>query len=178
MWFRLKALRLCKLVHVLADVAEFRLHCVANTQRPIGAPGPPSRQSSTPHAGYCDQDRRAGFVAEVLRGGAGKRGTVLSVTEQEMADAESSHRTRGSRCEPASASTVAGIRRLVADGVIGADEDVVAVLTGHVLKIPTTSSNTPGKPIQRWRRDRRSAARSQAHIATRQPWLRLQGSNS
>jgi threonine synthase len=61
-------------------------------------------------------------------------GTVLSVSEQEMADAKAIIGREGVGCEPASASTVAGIRRLVADGVIGPHEDVVAVLTGHVLK--------------------------------------------
>jgi threonine synthase len=40
----------------------------------------------------------------------------------------------GIGCEPASATTVAGIRRLVADGRIRKNESVVAVLTGHLLK--------------------------------------------
>ncbi|MCA1573725.1 MAG: pyridoxal-phosphate dependent enzyme [Acidobacteria bacterium] len=61
-------------------------------------------------------------------------GTVLSVREQEMADAKAIIGREGVGCEPASASTVAGIKRLVADGVIAPNEDVVAVLTGHVLK--------------------------------------------
>ncbi len=61
-------------------------------------------------------------------------GTVLSVSEQEMADAKAIVGREGVGCEPASASTVAGIRRLVVDGFIGSDEDVVAVLTGDVLK--------------------------------------------
>ncbi len=59
---------------------------------------------------------------------------MLSVSEQEMADAKAIIGREGVGCEPASASTVAGIKRLVADGVIDPDEDVVAVLTGHVLK--------------------------------------------
>ena len=71
---------------------------------------------------------------KALRSVLASGGTVLSVSEQEMADAKAIIGREGVGCEPASASTVAGIRRLVADGVIGADEDVVAVLTGHVLK--------------------------------------------
>lgn len=71
---------------------------------------------------------------KALRAVIASGGTVLSVSEQEMADAKAIIGREGVGCEPASASTVAGIRRLVADGVIGADEDVVAVLTGHVLK--------------------------------------------
>ena len=42
----------------------------------------------------------------------------------------------GIGCEPASAATLAGIRKLTAAGVIGAGADVVAVLTGNVLKDP------------------------------------------
>ena len=71
---------------------------------------------------------------KALRAVLASGGTVLSVSEQELADAKAIIGREGVGCEPASASTVAGIRRLVADGVIGPDEDVVAVLTGHVLK--------------------------------------------
>lgn len=61
-------------------------------------------------------------------------GSVLSVSEQEIADAKAIIGRDGVGCEPASATTVAGIKRLVADGVIGSATDVVAVLTGHILK--------------------------------------------
>lgn len=61
-------------------------------------------------------------------------GRVITVSEQEIADAKAMIGRDGVGCEPASATTVAGIRRLVSDGVIGKDESVVAVLTGHVLK--------------------------------------------
>ena len=40
----------------------------------------------------------------------------------------------GIGCEPASAATLAGLRAFRAAGTIGRDEDVVLVLTGHVLK--------------------------------------------
>ncbi len=61
-------------------------------------------------------------------------GSVLTVTEQEIADAKAIIGRDGVGCEPASATTVAGIKRLVADGTISRDDDVVAVLTGHLLK--------------------------------------------
>jgi threonine synthase len=61
-------------------------------------------------------------------------GRALSVSEQEIADAKAIIGRDGIGCEPASATTVAGIKRLVASGVIGPDERVVAVLTGHILK--------------------------------------------
>lgn len=61
-------------------------------------------------------------------------GRVITVSEQEIADAKAMIGRDGVGCEPASATTVAGIRKLVSEGVIGKDESVVAVLTGHVLK--------------------------------------------
>jgi threonine synthase len=57
-------------------------------------------------------------------------GSVITVTEQEIADAKAVIGRDGIGCEPASATTVAGIRKLG----IGENEWVVAVLTGHVLK--------------------------------------------
>ena len=61
-------------------------------------------------------------------------GHVLTVTESEIADAKAIIGRDGVGCEPASATTVAGIKKLVAAGKIGAGETVVAVLTGHLLK--------------------------------------------
>lgn len=61
-------------------------------------------------------------------------GIVERATEQEIADAKAVIGLCGIGCEPASAATLAGIRKLVAAGVITPDADVVAVLTGNVLK--------------------------------------------
>jgi threonine synthase len=61
-------------------------------------------------------------------------GTVESVTEQEIADAKAVIGQCGIGCEPASATTLAGIRKLVGGGRIARTADVVAVLTGHILK--------------------------------------------
>src|SRR5450432_3180969 len=61
-------------------------------------------------------------------------GVVEKVTEQEIADAKAVIGRCGIGCEPASAATLAGIRKLTSAGVIAADADVVAVLTGNVLK--------------------------------------------
>jgi threonine synthase len=68
-------------------------------------------------------------------------GEVIAVTEQEIADAKAMIGRDGIGCEPASAATVAGIRRLAANKQIRRDEDVIAVLTGHVLKDPDYVSN-------------------------------------
>jgi threonine synthase len=62
------------------------------------------------------------------------RGRVLTVSEEEIADAKAVIGRDGIGCEPASATTVAGIKRLVSENIIGVDEKVVAVLTGHLLK--------------------------------------------
>jgi threonine synthase len=61
-------------------------------------------------------------------------GSVITVTEQEIADAKAVIGRDGIGCEPASATTVAGIRKLVSERAIKEDETVVAVLTGHLLK--------------------------------------------
>ncbi|HLK47513.1 MAG TPA: threonine synthase [Bryobacteraceae bacterium] len=64
------------------------------------------------------------------------QGVVEKVSEQEIADAKAVIGRCGIGCEPASAATLAGIRKLTAAGVIARDADVVAVLTGNVLKDP------------------------------------------
>jgi threonine synthase len=63
-------------------------------------------------------------------------GVVEKVTEQEIAGAKAVIGKCGIGCEPASASTLAGIRKLTARGAIDRGADVVAVLTGNVLKDP------------------------------------------
>ena len=63
-------------------------------------------------------------------------GTVEKVTEQEIADAKAVIGLCGIGCEPASAATLAGIRKLTAAGTISRNADVVAVLTGNLLKDP------------------------------------------
>lgn len=64
------------------------------------------------------------------------RGLVERVTEQEIADAKAWIGLAGIGCEPASAATLAGIRKLTAAGIIAHDADVIAVLTGNLLKDP------------------------------------------
>jgi threonine synthase len=66
-------------------------------------------------------------------------GAVRAVSDQEILDAKAQVGAGGFGCEPASAASVAGARRLVADGLIGADERVVCILTGHALKDPSAT---------------------------------------
>ena len=66
-------------------------------------------------------------------------GVVRKVSEQEIVDAKASVGANGFGCEPASAASVAGAKKLVAEGVIGRDERVVCILTGHQLKDPNAT---------------------------------------
>lgn len=63
-------------------------------------------------------------------------GVVTDVTDEEILEAKAVVDASGAGCEPASAASVAGVRKLVAEGVIHAGQRVVAVLTGHILKDP------------------------------------------
>ncbi len=66
-------------------------------------------------------------------------GVVTSVNDQEIMDAKAVVDSAGIGCEPASAAAVAGTRRLVAEGIIKADDSIVGILTGNVLKDPTNT---------------------------------------
>jgi len=66
-------------------------------------------------------------------------GVVREVSDQEILDAKAQVGAGGLGCEPASGASVAGAKRLRAEGVIGADERVVCVLTGHQLKDPNAT---------------------------------------
>jgi threonine synthase len=61
-------------------------------------------------------------------------GWCLDVTEAEIAMAKSELGAEGLGCEPASAVTLAGLKKLRARGVIASGETVVLLLTGHTLK--------------------------------------------
>ncbi len=78
---------------------------------------------------------------KALRAVVRSHGQVIAVSEQEIADAKAMIGRDSIGCEPASATTVAGIRKLIAAGHIQPGEDVVAVLTGHALKDPDYMSN-------------------------------------
>ncbi len=63
-------------------------------------------------------------------------GCVREVTDQEILDAKARIGAGGLGCEPASAASVAGLLKLVREGVVSPDERVACILTGHVLKDP------------------------------------------
>jgi len=63
-------------------------------------------------------------------------GVVSEVTDEELLAAKREIDRSGIGCEPASACSLAGARKLRGEGVIKPGESVVCVLTGHVLKDP------------------------------------------
>ena len=76
-------------------------------------------------------------------------GVVLAVTDEEILDAKAQIGAAGLGCEPASAATIAGLKHLLADDVIGRDERIACILTGHPLKDPNVTVE--------YHRDRRGA---------------------
>ena len=61
-------------------------------------------------------------------------GWCLDVTEAEIAIAKAELGSEGLGCEPASAVTLAGLKKLRAQKAVAGGETVVLVLTGHTLK--------------------------------------------
>ena len=101
------------------------------TWRPsIAAPRPsPAPSKSTARSTCC----------KCLRALEWCRGVVREVTDEEILDAKAQVGAGGLGCEPASAASVAGAKRLLAEGVIEPDQRVVCILTGHQLKDPTAT---------------------------------------
>jgi len=63
-------------------------------------------------------------------------GTAVAVSDEEITDAQRALASEGVGVEPASACSVAGLRKLRREGVVDADELVVCLTTGHLLKDP------------------------------------------
>jgi threonine synthase len=76
-------------------------------------------------------------------------GTAESVTDQEiLAMQKALARLEGIGVEPASAASVAGVKKLVEMGVIDRDERIVCVVTGHLLKDPETVIRQCEPPVE------------------------------
>jgi threonine synthase len=78
-------------------------------------------------------------LPKALRALAVCGGVVRAVTDEEILDAKAMIGAGGFGCEPASAASVAGLRRLRQEGVIAASDRVVCILTGHSLKDPAVT---------------------------------------
>jgi len=66
-------------------------------------------------------------------------GVVREVSDQEIMDAKARVGAGGLGCEPASAASVAGAKKLREEGIIAPSDRVVCILTGHQLKDPTAT---------------------------------------
>jgi threonine synthase len=75
-------------------------------------------------------------------------GLVTAVSDAEILAAKQAIDAAGVGCEPASAASVAGVKKMVAAGMVAPDARVVAVLTGHVLKDPAILMSGPNQPVE------------------------------
>jgi threonine synthase len=76
-------------------------------------------------------------------------GTAEAVTDDEIIEAQKMlSRLEGIGVEPASASSIAGLKKLLEQGVIDPDERVVCVTTGHALKDPEIIFKRYEKPVE------------------------------
>ena len=76
-------------------------------------------------------------------------GTAETVTDAEILAAQKLlARVEGLFVEPASASSIAGLKKLVENGDVDKDERIVCVTTGHGLKDPDTAVQMSEKPIE------------------------------
>ena len=76
-------------------------------------------------------------------------GTAETVTDEEILEAQKMlARSEGLFVEPASASSIAGLKNLLKEGAIDEDEVVVCVTTGHGLKDPDIAIKISEKPFE------------------------------
>ncbi|MFB6179057.1 MAG: threonine synthase [Halorientalis sp.] len=73
-------------------------------------------------------------------------GTAVAVSDEEITAAQRDLAEEGIGVEPASAASVAGLRKLREAGEIEADEDVVCLTTGHLLKDPDAAAAAGADP--------------------------------
>ena len=71
---------------------------------------------------------------------------AVAVSDAEITDAQRDLAGEGIGVEPASAASVAGLRKLVARGDVSTGEDVVCLTTGHLLKDPDAAAAAGNEP--------------------------------
>jgi threonine synthase len=91
---------------------------------------PPETEASAIRIGHPANWRKARRELEWTGG------MVEAVADAEIDEAKNALASDGIGCEPASAATVAGVRKLRQQGRIPAEADIVVFLTGHQLKDP------------------------------------------
>jgi threonine synthase len=85
-------------------------------------------------------------------------GACEQVTELEIAQAKAEIGAEGIGCEPASAVTLAGLKKLVQQGFVKPQESVVLVLTGNLLKDPDFTMEFHRGDLFKGTRDEAAAA--------------------
>jgi threonine synthase len=76
-------------------------------------------------------------------------GTAETVTDEEILYAQKLlAQVEGIFVEPASAASIAGLKKLVCNGTINKNERIVCVTTGHGLKDPDTAVKMGEKPVE------------------------------
>ncbi|MGZ4949433.1 MAG: threonine synthase [Halobacteriota archaeon] len=86
---------------------------------------------------------------KALRAIRQSNGAAESVTDQEILKAQKDlARLEGIGVEPASAASLAGLRKLIAQGTVDRDEVIVCVTTGHLLKDPESIMKACHPPIE------------------------------
>lgn len=76
-------------------------------------------------------------------------GCAETVTDEEILSAQKLlARTEGIGVEPASAASIAGLMKLVESGEIDKNEQIVCIVTGHLLKDPNTAINACVEPVE------------------------------
>lgn len=78
-------------------------------------------------------------LPKALRALSFMNGVVRQVTDDEILEHRAMVARWGFGCEPASAASVAGLRKLLDEGIISPGESVVCILTGHELKDPNAT---------------------------------------
>ena len=73
-------------------------------------------------------------------------GTAVAVSDEEITEAQRELAGEGVGVEPASAASIAGLRKLRDEGVVDADEQVVCLTTGHLLKDPAAAAEAGADP--------------------------------
>jgi len=122
--------RVPRMVIVQAAGANPLVRTIANGGRMLSVVANPNTCATAISIGSPRSWRKALQVISFTHG------MVIDVSDEEILEAKACIGRDGIGCEPASATTLAGIRRLRKDGEMDSGAHVVAILTGHVLKDP------------------------------------------
>ena len=68
-------------------------------------------------------------------------GIVEQVSDEEIMNAKATIDSSGIGCEPASAASLAGAKKLLDNGIINKEDSVACIITGHILKDPEATVN-------------------------------------